>query len=139
MDYIKFETLDFSQRRGVSGVKYSKDTISVIRSNGIPSVLRFNMFMNDILERFSFMQVKRNPLTSQLYLVFNNEDGLVVRNKPSGANRDKAYNVRCRQLCAFLAQKFNKSQKDNFRLKISDDLSNDSRYATYEIIGKVEK
>lgn len=137
MDYIKFETLDFpSNQEG--GLRYSRDMISVTKTGGVPSVLRFNSFLNDTLCQFKFMQVKRNPLTGQIYLVFNNDDGLKVVKRNRENSKDNTHVVTCRQLCLFLAKKYGEDEKGHIRIKISDNISNDSRYATYEIIGKAE-
>lgn len=134
MDYLKFETLDFQQRKGGGGVELPKNVFSVTTNGRNTSKVRFSKELTKEIEQFKYLSVKRNPMTSQDYLVFNNNAGMnICYNK-----KDVRAGVACKAFCIYLRQKYGNG-KEKFHMKISENKSNSADYATYEIIGKTEK
>lgn len=94
----------------------------------------FSRELTEEIERFKFLVVKRNPMTMQDYLVFNNDSGMSI----IYSKTDKRASISCKDFCLYLQNKYGKGDT-YFRMKISDDKSNSSSYATYEIVGKTQE
>lgn len=78
MEYLEFETLNFIQR-GRRKIGLIPKNVFTITSNGKNSVrAMFSRELTEEIERFKFLVVKRNPMTMQDYLVFNNDSGMSI-------------------------------------------------------------
>ena len=134
MEYLEFETLNFIQR-GRRKIGLIPKNVFTITSNGKNSVrAMFSRELTYEIERFKFLVVKRNPMTMQDYLVFNNDSGMSI----IFSKTDKRASISCKDFCLYLQNKYGKGET-HFRMKISDDKSNSSSYATYEIVGKTQE
>ena len=133
MEYLEFETLNFIQRGRKIGI--IPKNVFTITSNGKNSVrAMFSRELTDEIEQFKFLVVKRNPITMQDYLLFNNDSGMSI----IYSKTDKRASISCKDFCLYLQNKYGKGDT-HFRIKISDNMSNSSSYATYEIVGKTQE
>lgn len=73
-------------------------------------------------------------MTMQDYLVFNNDSGMNI----GYIKTDKRASISCKDFCLYLQNKYGKGDA-YFRMKLSENKSNSSSYATYEIIGKTQE
>lgn len=109
-----------------------KNIFSVTTNGKCTSKVRFSKELTVEIEKYKYLSVKRNPITSQDYLVFNNDDGMnLCYNK-----KDVRAGVACKQFCEYLRKKYGNGEV-RFHIEISENKSNSTKYATYEIIGKV--
>lgn len=134
MDYLKFETLDFKQKKGGGGVLLPKNIFSVTTNGKKAAKVRFSKGLTEEVEQFKFLSVKRNPITFQDYLIFNNDNGMDVRY----GKKDIRAGVTCNEFVQYLIRKYGGGET-HFRIMISENKSNSHLYATYEIIRKVDK
>lgn len=134
MEYLEFETLNFVQR-GRGRIGRIPKNVFTIMSNGKHSVrATFSRELTEEIEQFKFLSVKRNPMTMQDYLVFNNDSGMNI----GYSKTDKRAYISCKDFCLYLQNKYGKGDA-YFRMKLSENKSNSSSYATYEIIGKTQE
>ena len=134
MDYLKFETLDFIQRGGRSSARVPKNVFTITSCGKQAVKVMFSRELTEEIEQFKFLSVKRNPITTQDYLIFNNDTGMSI----SYSKADKRAAISCKDFCSYLQNKYGKGEKC-FRMELSENKSNSSFYATYEIIGKTQK
>ena len=104
MEYLEFETLNFIQR-GRRKIGLIPKNVFTITSNGKNSVrAMFSRELTDEIERFKFLVVKRNPMTMQDYLVFNNDSGMSI----IFSKTDKRASISCKDFCLYLQNKYGK-------------------------------
>ena len=134
MEYLEFETLNFIQRerRKIGIIPKNVFTIKKKKKNSVRAM--FSRELTYEIEQFKFLVVKRNPITMQDYLLFNNDSGMsIIYSKTY-----KRASISCKDFCLYLQNKYGKGDT-HFRIKISDNMSNSSSYATYEIVGKTQE
>lgn len=134
MDYLKFEMLDFVQRGGRNSARLPKNVFTITSCGKHAVKSMFSRELTKEIEQFKFLLVKRNDITSQDYLIFNNDKGMRV----SYSKADKRAAVSCKDFCSYLQNKYGKEERC-FRMELSENKSNSPYYATYEIIGKAQK
>ena len=111
-----------------------KNVFSVTTNGKSTSTVRFSKELTEEVEKYRYLSVRRNPMTSQDYLVFNNDTGMNV----CYGKKEIRAGVSCKQFCEYLRKKYGDGEI-RFRVEISDNKSNSPLYATYEIVGKVKK
>lgn len=94
-------------------------------------ILAFGSELKEEVERYKYLRLARQKMTQGLYLVFNNEKGIVLRER----KRDGALMAYSNEMAKWLLSQFFNGENYG-RLQISENLANGVEYATYRVIKK---
>lgn len=130
MENLDFEFLDFNPKRK-GGRSLGKNQFSISLHGSSSGILGFGSELKEEVERYKYLRLARQKMTQELFLVFNNEKGIELRER----KRDCALMGYSKEMAKWLlAQFFN---GENYgRLQISENLANSVEYATYRVIKK---
>ena len=130
MENLNFEFLDFNTKRK-GGRPLGKNQFSISLHGSSSGILAFGSYLKEDVERYKYLRLARQKMTQELYLVFNNEKGIELRER----KREGALMVYSKGMAKrLLAQFFNGEEYG--RLQISENLANTVEYATYRVIKK---
>lgn len=128
MENLNFEFLDFNTKRK-RGRSLGKNMFSVSLYGSASGTLAFGSELKEDVERYKYLRLASQVMTQELYLVFNNEKGIELRER----KRDGALMCHSKEMAKWLlAQFFNGECYGRFH--ISENLANTVEYATYRII-----
>ena len=120
MENLNFEFLDFNTKRKGG------------RSLGASGILAFGSELKQEVERYKYLRLARQVMTQELYLVFNNEKGIELRER----KRDGALMAYSKDMAGWLLTNYFDSECYG-RFHISENLANTVEYATYRIIDPI--
>ena len=130
MENLKFEFLDFNTKIKV-GKSLGKNMFSVSFHGSASGILAFGSELKEEVERYKYLRLARQVMTQELYLVFNNEKGIELRERKS----DGALIGYSKDMAKWLLSQYFNNEKYG-RLHISENLANTVEYATYRVIKK---
>lgn len=128
MENLNFEFLDFNTKRK-GGRAPGKNMFSVSFHGSASGILAFGSELKEEVERYKYLRLARQKMTQELYLVFNNEKGIELRER----KRDGALMAYSKDMAGWLLTNYFGSESYG-RLHISENLANTVEYATYRII-----
>lgn len=131
MENLDFEFLDFNPKRK-GGRSLGKNMFSVSFHGSASGILSFGSELREEVNRYKYLRLARQKMTQEVYLVFNNEKGIELRER----KRDGAFMAYSKDMAKWLlAQFFNGENYGRFH--ISENLANTVEYATYRIIDPI--
>lgn len=130
MENLNFEFLDCNTKRK-GGRSLGKNMFSVSFHGSASGILAFGRELKEEVERYKYLRLARQKMTQELYLVFNNEKGIELRERKS----DGALMVHSKGMAKWLLAQFFNGEEYG-RLQISENLANTVEYATYRVIKK---
>lgn len=130
MENLNFEFLDFNTKRK-GGRTLGKNQFSISLHGSSSGILAFGSYLKEDVERYKYLRLARQKMTQELYLVFNNEKGIELRER----KRDGALMVYSKGMAKWLLAQFFNGEEYG-RLQISENLANTVEYATYRVIKK---
>lgn len=130
MENLNFEFLDFNTKRK-GGRPLGKNQFSISLHGSSSGILAFGSYLKEDVERYKYLRLARQKMTQELYLVFNNEKGIELRER----KRDGALMVHSKGMAKWLLAQFFNGEEYG-QLQISENLANTVEYATYRVIKK---
>nr|DAM25350.1 MAG TPA: hypothetical protein [Caudoviricetes sp.] len=127
MENLNFEFLDFNTNRKV-GRSLGKNMFSVSLHGSASGILAFGSELKEEVERYRYLRLARQVMTQELYLVFNNEKGIELRER----KRDGSLIAYSKDMAGWLLSSYFNSECYG-RFHISENLANTVEYATYRI------
>lgn len=131
MENLDFEFLDFNPKRK-GGRSLGKNQFSVSLHGSQSGILAFGSELKEEVERYKYLRLARQKMTHELYLVFNNEKGIELRER----KRDGALMAYSKDMAGWLLTNYFDSECYR-RFHISENLANTVEYATYRIIDPI--
>lgn len=129
MENLDFEFLDFEQNTKI-GKALGKDMFSITNKGKTAGTITFGREFRLEVERYKYLRIARQKMTGEVYLIFNNDKGVNLRERAGGLLQATSKGM----AKWLLAQFFN---GENYgRLQISENLANSVEYATYRVIKK---
>lgn len=131
MENLNFEFLDFNTKRK-GGRSLGKNQFSVSLHGTSSGILAFSSELKEEVERYKYLRLARQVMTQELYLVFNNEKGIELRER----KRDCMLIAYSKEMAGWLLTNYFGSECYG-RFHISENLANTVEYATYRIIDPI--
>lgn len=130
MENLDFEFLDFNPNRK-GGRSLGKNQFSVSLHGSARGILAFGSELKEEVERYKYLRIARQKMTGEVYLIFNNDKGVNLRERTGGLLQATS-----KGMAKWLLEQYFQGVEYG-RLHISENLANTVEYATYRIIGPI--
>ena len=130
MENLDFEFFDFEQNTK-KGKALGKDMFSITTKGKTAGTITFGRELRLEVERYKYLRIARQKMTGEVYLIFNNDKGVNLRERTGGLLQATS-----KGMAKWLLEQYFQGVEYG-RLHISENLANTVEYATYRIIGPI--